>query len=35
MTNNPNFIAKRFEWLTSGTYGPLTSAEDPPILQFD
>jgi hypothetical protein len=32
--NRPNFISKRFESLTSGTYGRLTSAEDPRIIQF-
>lgn len=32
--NRPNFISKRSESLTSGTYGRLTSAEDPRILQF-
>ena len=34
LTNHPNFIAKRTERLTSGTFGRLTSAEDPRILQF-
>lgn len=33
-TNRSNFIAKRSENVTSGTYGRLTAAEDPRILQF-
>jgi hypothetical protein len=34
LTNHPNFIAKRTERLNSSTYGRLTAAEDPRILQF-
>ena len=34
LMNHPNFIAKRSDNLTSGTYGRITSADDPRILQF-
>jgi hypothetical protein len=34
LPNHPNFISPRTDNLTSGTYGRLTSAEDPRILQF-
>jgi hypothetical protein len=34
LANHPNFIAKRSDNLTSGTYGRITSADDPRILQF-
>ena len=34
LTNHPNFISPRRDTLTSGTYGRITSADDPRILQF-
>ncbi|MCC6263253.1 MAG: TonB-dependent receptor [Bryobacterales bacterium] len=34
VANRANFISKRSEAVNSGTYGRLTSAEDPRILQF-
>ena len=34
LTNHPNFIAARSDSVTSGTFGRITSADDPRILQF-